>query len=311
MPRSQSTAAQRAREAQQQGGGKFTALLRQAAGGEPLSTFALRDLLAECSTSPLVVVDWDYHPDYDVRGPQMFDSELMGGPVPYGTVLALAGALSQSAMDAELLVESHSRLEGAVVRCEGRRFNLVLTQEMVYELCRTPRCHHHPVEEFDIPFCTAHLAERSTEELVRMARAWGYAQHETHSNDPGNATTGLEGTLLVRAAVARAAVSETLDVMVEACFQDPNLIDDVYWDADVAMAVRHGMDRERLRLEKEAKAEAARLRKAAGDSCTTCGRTLSRHWPGWNVPPQFCSTTCAPDTPPQPSEGNPWARSFR
>ncbi|MFJ5551198.1 hypothetical protein [Streptomyces sp. NPDC093225] len=297
MPRSQNSAAQRAREAQQQAGGKYTALLRDAEDTKLPRAFAFRDLLAECSTSPQITVAWGYDPEYDIHGPQMFNSELMGGPVPYGTVLALAGALSQTEMDTALLVESHRRLESAVVSCDGRRFDLILTQEMIYELCRTPQCRHHPVEELDIPFCTDHLAERSAHELVRMASNWGHTRMEAGSNNPGNASTGPEGDQLVRAAVARATVARVLDRMLEACFGDLNLIDDMYWDADVAMAVRHGMDRERLRLEKVANTEISRIRKAAGN-CAACGRTLSRHSPGWMVPPQFCSTNCAPATAP-------------
>lgn len=306
MPRNQSTAAQRAREAQRKTGGKYTALLRNA--GTPPPSVPFRDLLTECSTQPEVSVDWGYHPDYEHVGPRMFRSQVLGGPVPYGTVLALAGALSDVDLGATLRLESYSPLETATVSCEGRRFELMISQDGVYELCRTTGCHHHPVNEWAIPWCSDHLAGCSADALFQMACEWGHSCHETHDPKPDGASGGIEGDLLIRAAVAKGAFTEVSKALVEACFQDPDLIDDVYWDAEVAMAVRHGMDREQLRLTKVANAEAARIRKAVGDSCAVCSRTLSLNPRGLAIPPQFCSAECVPAPPPQkPRPDDPWA----
>ncbi len=307
MPRKQNTAAQRAREAQQKTGGKYTALLREAEPGGPPRVFLFRDLLAECSSLPQASVDWGYHPDYEHAGPRMFNSALIGGPVPYGTVLALAGALSGVDLDVELQLESHSSLESATVSCGGRRFSLILSQDLLYELCRTPGCCRHPVDEYAIPQCADHLVECSAQSLFEMAREWGFTRHQAHDGTPGGAGVSVEGELLVRAAVARGTFPKVSTALIEACFEDPNLIDEVYSDEADAMAVRHGMDRELLRLTRVAEAEAAQIRKAAGGSCEACGKGLSRPWGDWVVPPQFCSANCAPTPPPSSREpASPW-----
>ncbi|MFJ4980303.1 hypothetical protein ACIP6X_34100 [Streptomyces coeruleorubidus] len=82
MPRNQSTAAQRARAAQRETGAKYTAALRQAtASGSSPTVFSLRELLVECTTAPEWTGD---HPEVDAEwAPRMFDSALLGGPVPY------------------------------------------------------------------------------------------------------------------------------------------------------------------------------------------------------------------------------------
>ncbi|MGW7197339.1 hypothetical protein [Streptomyces chryseus] len=304
MPRQQNTAAQRAREAQRKTGGKYTTLFRNA--GAPPKRIAFRDLLTECSTLPEVSVNWGYHPDYEHAGPRMFRSEVLGGPMPYGTVLALAGELSGVNLGAPLGLESHSPLETAIVSCQGRRFELMISQDGVYELCRTTGCLRHPVSTWAIPWCSDHLTRCSADVLFEMAREWGYGCHEAHNRQPDGASGSVEGDSLIRAAVATGAFTEVSKALVEACFEDPDLIDDVYWDAEVAMAVRHGMDREKLRLTKVASAEAARLRKVADGSCAACGQSLARHPQGWSVPPQFCSAECVPASPPQPRPDDPW-----
>ncbi|ALO13638.1 hypothetical protein AQF52_8057 [Streptomyces venezuelae] len=90
MPRNQSTAAQRARQAQRETGAKYTTALREhtRVDARP-APFTLRDLLTECTTMP----EWTgEHPEVGAEwAPRMFDSVLLGGPVPYATVLLLTG----------------------------------------------------------------------------------------------------------------------------------------------------------------------------------------------------------------------------
>ncbi|MGW1012951.1 hypothetical protein ACWD4X_23315 [Streptomyces termitum] len=82
MPRHQNTAAQCARQAQRDTGGKYTAELRKTtpAEGQP-GPFTLGKLLTACGPSP----DWTgQHPVVDPeRAPEMFDFTPLGEPVPY------------------------------------------------------------------------------------------------------------------------------------------------------------------------------------------------------------------------------------
>lgn len=178
MPRKQSTAAQRARETQRTTGGKYTTLLREAAAGGPPKSFPFRSLLAECSTLPEIKVDWGYNdPEGDgfFPGPAMFESALLGGPVPCGTVLALAGALSGLELRGDVHVESNAPLGEAIVSSAGRRFRMVLNHDLLYELCRGPGCARQPIEECFIPYCTDHLYQCPVETLIEMASSWGHA----------------------------------------------------------------------------------------------------------------------------------------
>lgn len=88
-------------------------------------------------------------------------------------------------------------------------------------------------------------------------------------------------------------------MFLRACFENPNRIDDVFWDASEALAMRQAIDRERLRLEGIALTEARRIR-AATKSCMTCTKPL-RYGVDLSIPPQYCSAGCVPAPPPQPS----------
>ncbi|OEJ21245.1 hypothetical protein AR457_35885 [Streptomyces agglomeratus] len=61
---------------------------------------------------------------------------------------------------------------------------------------------------------------------------------------------------------------------------------------EIAVAVRHAMDREFLRLEKVAQSAAAHIHKLASGSCVSCGGALFLS-PLANVPARFCSAGCA------------------
>ncbi|MFE7931312.1 hypothetical protein ACFU6S_21770 [Streptomyces sp. NPDC057456] len=151
MPRNQSTAAQRAREAQRATDGKYTTALREATsvGTSPI-VFSLRELLAECTTSPEWTGD---HPEVDAEwAPRMFDSALLGGPVPHKSILRLTGYLAAAGLSAQMMVESRDGFNDMVVACGGRRFRVLLFQDdWVAELCLIPRCDRYPVAEALIP----------------------------------------------------------------------------------------------------------------------------------------------------------------
>ncbi|MFI8520054.1 hypothetical protein ACIGEZ_19825 [Streptomyces sp. NPDC085481] len=137
--------------------------------------FLLKELLTECSTQPPADVDWGYPDEF---APRVFESALLGTVVPYGTVLELAGTLAQEGTDARLRVESVSPLEGAVIRCSERRLSLVLSQDMIRELCQEPGCTQSPIRPFIIVRCPDHLADCDANALAAMASAWGYALHD-------------------------------------------------------------------------------------------------------------------------------------
>ncbi|MEN2424391.1 hypothetical protein AABB02_40625 (plasmid) [Streptomyces rimosus] len=202
MPRNQNTAAQRARETQRTAGVKYTALLRGVGAdheddtSKARKTFVFRDLLAECATLPPAFVDrWHEGLGYEEDGPQVFHSELLGSHLPFGTVRALAGALSD--IWTELQVEEHRPLSRAIVDTvayNSKRYELLIEQEGVRVLCRTFGCGGYPLDEYDIPSCPDHLNQCSAEALTWMARDWGRSQHQVPGFDPDTATTGTERT---------------------------------------------------------------------------------------------------------------------
>ncbi|MFF4442422.1 hypothetical protein [Streptomyces sp. NPDC001621] len=291
MPRNHSTAAQRAREVQRATGTKYTAALREAAGASISSAeFYLRDLLAECASSP----DWSGdHPEVDAEwAPRMFDSVLLGGPVPHSVVLLLAGELAAEGVSVAMRMESRDAVRTVVVACGNRRFQLVLSQDnLIYELCLAPGCGHLPVEASLIPCCEiAHLGARSEKELAEMAWRWG-ARRREQARTPASADTGDKGDTLIAAAVAQGAFSAVIEQLLEGCFGDPDLIDEVCLTAEGAMEVRHAIDHERLLLTDRARAAAAQIRVLAGGRCG-CGRRLFLA-PEANVPARYCSARCA------------------
>lgn len=292
MPRNQSTAAQRARAAQRETGAKYTAALRQAtAVGTSPTVFSLRELLAECTTSP----EWSGdHPEVAAEwAPRMFDSALLGGPVPHKSVLLLTGNLAAMGLAAELTMESRDGFRTVVVACGGRRFELLLSQDdWVAELCLIPGCKRLPVAEGLIPYCERqHLAERSETELAKMAWAWGNDRRQEFESTPAAAHAGDPGDALIAAAVAQGAFSKVAAELVEGCYGDPDLIDEIYLNDAEATGIRHAIDNEHLRLKEKARSAAARIRKLAGGLCV-CGAAL---WlaPEADVPARYCSTRCA------------------
>lgn len=292
MPRNQSTAAQRARAAQRETGAKYTAALRQAtAAGSSPTVFSLRELLAECTTSPEWTGD---HPEVDAEwAPRMFDSALLGGPVPYNAVLLLTGDLAAMGLAAEMTMESRHGFHSAVVACGGRRFELVLSQDdYVTELCLIPGCEHRPVAAGLVPYCEhQHLGERPETELAKMAWEWGHDRRQEFESTPAAAHPGDQGNALIAAAVAQGAFSKVAVELVEGCFGDPDLIDEIYLNDAESTAVRQAIDHEHLRLQERARSAAAHIRKLASGLCI-CGATLHLA-PEANVPARYCSTRCA------------------
>lgn len=274
------------RELQSATGSRYTRLAREMGGPRAGRTFRLADLLAECATLPHASVQWDFPEHY---APAVFDSGMIGTVVPYGTVLELAGSLAQVGPGAAITVESVSPLAQAVVVCRQRRFQLVLTQDMVNELCRQAEC-PNTSDSWAFTHCRDHLAECGTRALVSMARIWGHGRREEHDEDPAAVGGGPEADLLIRAAVAAVCFEAVRDALLDACFGDPDLFDDMYWDASQALAVQHALERERLRLHEIAQTEVRRIHKATRD-CIVCGTRLFTWNPG--IPATQCPA-CAP-----------------
>ncbi|MEU5476699.1 hypothetical protein [Streptomyces mirabilis] len=273
------------RETQRVTGGRYTRLAREIAATAS-RVFPLADLLAECATLPHASAEWDFPEHY---APAVFDSSLIGTAVPYGTVLELAGILAQQGPGALITLESAEPGSQAVVVCGSRRFQLVLTQDMVNELCRKPECRNSS-DCRAFTHCREHLVECGPQALVSMARAWGYGRREECDQDPAAVGGSGEADLLVKAAVVGVCFEPVMNTLLDACFGDPDLFDDMYWDASQALAVQHALERERLRLHQVARAEVARIHKETED-CTSCGMRLF----SWNpdVPPTLCPP-CAP-----------------
>ncbi|GHG30402.1 hypothetical protein ACFFSH_27290 [Streptomyces filamentosus] len=292
MPRHQNTAAQCARQAQRDTGGKYTAELRKTtpAEGQP-GPFTLGKLLTACGPSP----DWTgQHPVVDPeQAPEMFDFTPLGEPVPYSTVMLLLGLLAPASRSTELELESRNGFHSLIVACCGRRFEMVLTQDdYATERCRVPGCDSGPVSAHSIPYCVhRHLAERPEDELVEMARAWGHSQREEFSaGDPAAVALGKEGDRLIAAAVAQGACFPVKTALIEAAYDEPEMVDVVYC-GEQAVHVHYAMDTENFRLERVARAAHRRIQKLASGRCA-CGAAL-QIGTGPKVPPQFCSAACA------------------
>lgn len=290
MPRRQNTAAQRARQAQRDSGGRYTAELRKArlAESQP-GPFTLGELLTTCGTAP----NWTgEHPLVDPEwAPEMFDFAPLGGPVPFSTVLMLLGELAPVSRSVVLELESRDGFHTSIVACEGRRFELVLSQDdYLRELCRTPRCSRGPVAPHAIPYCPdRHLAERPEEELVAMAKKWGGHQREA-AQDRTAVPLGLEGDVLIAAAVARCSFTPVTSALLDSAYEDADFIEHCLPDEE-AEAMQAAMDSEHLRFVRVAVAARTRIEQVAGGHCI-CGAPLGGG-AGPEVPPQFCSAACA------------------
>ncbi|MFG2761642.1 hypothetical protein [Streptomyces wuyuanensis] len=225
--------------------------------------------------------------------PRMFDSTLLGGPVPHNAVLLLTGGPAAMGLSAEMVMESRHGFHTAVVACGGRRFELVLSQDnRVTELCLVPGCERHPVAEVFIPYCEQrHLAERSEAELAKMAWEWGNDRRQEFESTPDAAHPWGQGNALMAAAVVQGAFSKVAADLVEGCFGAPDLIDRIYFNDAEATAVRHAIDHEHLRCRKGPGSAAAPIRKLA-DGLWICGAALHLV-PEANVPARYCSAQCA------------------
>lgn len=147
--------------------------------------------------------------------------------------------------------------------------------------------------------CARHLAESDAAELVDQARCWGYARFEDlDRDDPVSFKPGPEADLLVKAAVATGAAEQVIQAFVHACFEDPDLIDEVY-DGEVALAMRHALAREELRLHRAAAKETHRIRQEAR-VCAGCGGDFPFAYVEVPFPARFCSRACAPEPPTTP-----------
>ncbi|MEU6093099.1 hypothetical protein ABZ865_41415 [Streptomyces sp. NPDC047085] len=191
----------------------------------------------------------------------MFESRLLGTLVPYGTVMELTGILTQAGPSALITLERLDPAEDIVVSCGERRFRLVITQDMVVELCQTSQC-SHSMMNWAITRCSDHLGDCTPELLDAMAGEWGYATHDEAQGDISRYGSDLESALLIRAAVAQGAYAQVSRTLLHACFEDPDVIDEVCWSETDATAMRESIERDRLRLEGVARRTVAALRAA-------------------------------------------------
>jgi hypothetical protein len=279
------------RETQAHTGRRYTQAAREitAATEREPNGFLLSQLLTECATNAPADVDWGYDSDL---APEVFHSRLLGGAVPYGTVLELAGSLAKEGRSARLTLESMSPLEVAVVVCGKRRFQLILTQDMARELCQTPAC---PNDQPDWAFlhCSSHLPDCNGDALVSMTEEWAYGFKTDAGRDMERREGSAEADLLIKAATANGTYERVSKALLDSLFAAPDELDDLFWSEEETLAMQHAIERERLRLHNVARSEARRLWKIFG-ACRTCGGRLNAY--GWDpsVPPRFCSANCVP-----------------
>ncbi|MFE6272636.1 hypothetical protein ACFVQ9_28070 [Streptomyces goshikiensis] len=285
------------RAVQESTGQRYTQASRCVIPPEPRPgprTFRLADLLNECATLP-PATESHFEP-----GPEIFRSSVLGATVPYATVLELAGALAKEVHPAQLVLESLTPDEQAVVVCGERRIALDLNWSGVEELCRRAGCGTRPYCA-PLVVCDEHLRQCDVHSLVSMARVCGYAVEL--EEDPERMEGLPESDLLVQAAVGIGAYTEVVQAWLDTCFFPLNEIDDMFWDEDRALAMRHSVERERLRLDRVARKEGMRLRREAA-TCKACDGVLH---PGWDQVshPLYCSRACTPLPPtvkPEPVE---------
>jgi hypothetical protein len=292
------------RAAQASSGRRYTQLAREMAAAPTRTdrSFSLVELLTECATLPPAKVNWGWDSEW---APTVFDSQVLGGAVPYGCVLELAGLVAHEGRNARIRVESLSPLSSVIVVCNERRFQLIISQEQAYELCSTPGCPRSPAA-WAFSRCDSHLADCDASNLVSIAGDWGVTRNEELNRDPSRLGGSPQADLIIKAAVANGAFERVSTTLLHMCFEDPDVIDEAFWDEKEALAMRHGLEREQLRLREVAKAEAIRIRTTVG-ACPTCTKPISnlRAWdPG--TPPQFCSKACAPAPSAAAAPEEPW-----
>lgn len=256
----------------------------------PGDAIVLGDLMAECATFPEVAFAWadpQSDPQWD---PEVFASRVLGVVVPVESVLDLCGIMAGEGRGAVLGIESLDRRYCVVLVSRARRFGLFLDRGWATELCPTPGCSAEPIHEH-IPRCHHHLVDCDPDELARAAGEYGWARREELDRDPARMVGDPHADLLARAAAANGAAEPVATAYLDGLF-DPDTINDAHWDPTEALAVRHALERERLRLRRIADRETRDIRSRAR-TCTTCGKELSP-WPAPVVPPRFCALTCVP-----------------
>ncbi|QDN95993.1 hypothetical protein FNV65_06465 [Streptomyces sp. S1A1-8] len=294
------------RETQVQTGRRYTQAAREmtAATDRKPNGFLLSQLLTECATVPPADVDWGYDSEL---APEVFHSRLLGGAVPYGTVLELAGSLAQEGRSARLTLESMSPVEEAVVVCGNRRFQLILTQDMARELCQTPTCRNDQ-PGWAFLHCPSHLPDCNGDALVSMTEEWAHSFKTDAGRDVDRLEGSAEADLLIKAATTNGTYERVSKALRDSLFVAPDALDDLFWSEEETLAMQHAIERERLRLHNVARTEARRLWKAVG-TCVTCGAHPNAY--GWDpsVPPRFCSANCVPPAP-YPSPDSATAERF-
>lgn len=286
------------RAVQERTGQRYTQAAKVIGSSEPCfagGRFQLPDLLHECATLP-AASSAEGDGSYDDSGPAVFHSRVLGAAVAISTVLQLAGVLAGEAHPAELTLESLDPHDRAVVVCGERRFALDLNWSGVERLCHRPGCGDFPVDS-QIVVCTEHLPQCDVSSLVAMTCDSGYCVGS--EGDPTLLEGLPEADLLVRTAVGIGAYTEVVHAWLDTCFLPVDEIDDVLWgNEDRALAMRHSVERERLRLDRVACKEARRLR---GETrvCQACGKALL----GWDraAHPLYCSRSCSPAPCPAPT----------
>ncbi|MFF2619005.1 hypothetical protein [Kitasatospora sp. NPDC058046] len=265
--------------------------------------FTLKELLVDVATGDATVPPaWEsrWDPQDDWNPPPSSASALLGTAVPHRAVLALAGSLSASGMDAELRAEAIGPDRVLVVYRE-RRFALGLADGGFTELCRQPGC-EDGILDAEIPRCAPHLSALDLYSLVGNVRAWARTCHAP--GEPECSSPGWPVEELMKAAVTAAAGEMVAEAIVTAAFDDPDAMEQQDVPAEYAdiLRTRHAMDRERLRLWETGRREAQRLRETA-DGCAACHRYLSWIDDGFAAGaypafrPGYCSAACDPLPP--------------
>ncbi|MFE2477757.1 hypothetical protein [Streptomyces sp. NPDC059389] len=284
------------RAIQHQSGSRYTMAARHSGPATGPASFQLKALLAESATFPPTEPAWPY----DNLGeyfdpPAVFDSHLMGTPVPFYAVLELAGELARSGHAAVIEVESVEPLESATLACEGRRFRLDILWNGIGLLCRATACTSGPYDEF-IEWCLDHLPSCTDDEIIAMTEEWGYACGSEHGRAIDRIARSPRADLLIKAATAQGISQRAIEAFLHAAYADPADIDNMFWDETEALAMRHAIEDEQTRLNSLARREAARLRQEAGQ-CAGCRTPLTSLTPHPSVPPRYCSAGCVPPRP--------------
>ncbi|WP_406291916.1 hypothetical protein [Embleya sp. NBC_00896] len=272
---------------------EYTALTRDDLGpcaAQPGDSVVLGNLLVECATFPEAIFEWADR-EWDPRWvPEVFASRVLGVTVPVGSVLELCGIMADEGRGAVLTVESLTPQCQVVFACHIRRFALFLTQAGAAELCPVPGCSAGPIHEH-IFRCRRHLVDCDVDEPARMAREYGGTRREELDRDPARMAGDPHADLLAKAAAAHGAAEPVNAAYLDGLF-DPEMIDEIHWDPTEALAMRHALEREGLRLRRVADTE-TRLIRARIKNCTTCGGGLSP-WAVQAVPPYLCAGACVP-----------------